>query len=153
MTRRKIADSSPAQRAPAHVQLLLDDDVTLGELVSRYAAREGYAEEMHTLYQRHPGTRENVSVHLPDRAKKARGPTADSNERTAQLRMPVSREVAATHRKLRRKPLHDLLRVYRLCRYRTSPQPWRTQRMAAFSHCYANRMKSTIEKALDRVDV
>jgi DNA-binding response OmpR family regulator len=41
---RKMADSSPAQRSPAQVQLLLvDDDVALGELVSEYAAYEGYA--------------------------------------------------------------------------------------------------------------
>ena len=41
---RKMADSSPAQRAPTQVQLLLvDDDLALGELVSEYAAYEGYA--------------------------------------------------------------------------------------------------------------
>jgi two-component system, OmpR family, response regulator CpxR len=41
---RKMADSSPAQRSPAQVQLLLvDDDVALGELVCEYAAYEGYA--------------------------------------------------------------------------------------------------------------
>jgi two-component system, OmpR family, response regulator CpxR len=40
----KMADSSPARRAPAQVQLLLvDDDLGLGELVSEYAAYEGYA--------------------------------------------------------------------------------------------------------------
>jgi DNA-binding response OmpR family regulator len=39
-----MADSSPARRAPAQVQLLLvDDDLALGELVSEYAAYEGYA--------------------------------------------------------------------------------------------------------------
>jgi two-component system, OmpR family, response regulator CpxR len=38
-----MADSSPAQRAPAQIQLLLvDDDVALGELVFEYAAYEGY---------------------------------------------------------------------------------------------------------------
>jgi two-component system, OmpR family, response regulator CpxR len=41
---RKMTDSSPAQRSPAQVQLLLvDDDVALGELVCEYAAYEGYA--------------------------------------------------------------------------------------------------------------
>jgi two-component system, OmpR family, response regulator CpxR len=41
---RKMADSSPAQRAPTQIQLLLvDDDIALGELVSEYAAYEGYA--------------------------------------------------------------------------------------------------------------
>jgi two-component system response regulator CpxR len=41
---RRMQDSSPAQRATAQVQLLLvDDDIALGELVSEYAAYEGYA--------------------------------------------------------------------------------------------------------------
>jgi two-component system, OmpR family, response regulator CpxR len=41
---RRMTDSSPAQRSPAQVQLLLvDDDVALGELVCEYAAYEGYA--------------------------------------------------------------------------------------------------------------
>ena len=40
---RRMQDSSPAQRATAQVQLLLvDDDIALGELVSEYAAYEGY---------------------------------------------------------------------------------------------------------------
>jgi two-component system response regulator CpxR len=40
---RKMADLTPAQRAAAQAQLLLvDDDVALGELVSEYAAYEGY---------------------------------------------------------------------------------------------------------------
>ena len=40
----KMAELSSAQRAPAQAQLLLvDDDVALGELVSEYAAYEGYA--------------------------------------------------------------------------------------------------------------
>jgi DNA-binding response OmpR family regulator len=38
-----MADLTPAQRAAAQAQLLLvDDDVALGELVSEYAAYEGY---------------------------------------------------------------------------------------------------------------
>src|ERR1700689_5076422 len=41
---KKMAESCPAQRAAAQTQLLLvDDDVALGELVSEYAAYEGYA--------------------------------------------------------------------------------------------------------------
>ena len=40
---RRMADLTPAQRAAAQAQLLLvDDDVALGELVSEYAAYEGY---------------------------------------------------------------------------------------------------------------
>src|ERR1700723_1814587 len=40
----KMAESCSAQRAAAQAQLLLvDDDVALGELVSEYAAYEGYA--------------------------------------------------------------------------------------------------------------
>jgi two-component system, OmpR family, response regulator CpxR len=40
---RTMADLTPAQRAAAQAQLLLvDDDVALGELVSEYAAYEGY---------------------------------------------------------------------------------------------------------------
>src|ERR1700689_4143698 len=40
---KKMAESCPAQRATAQAQLLLvDDDVALGELVSEYAAYEGY---------------------------------------------------------------------------------------------------------------
>jgi two-component system response regulator CpxR len=40
----KMAESSSVQRAPAQTQLLLvDDDDALGELVSEYAAYEGYA--------------------------------------------------------------------------------------------------------------
>jgi DNA-binding response OmpR family regulator len=39
-----MADTFPAQRTPAQVQLLLvDDDVALGELVCEFAAYEGYA--------------------------------------------------------------------------------------------------------------
>jgi two-component system response regulator CpxR len=41
---RKMAESCSVQRAPAQAQLLLvDDDVALAELVSEYAAYEGYA--------------------------------------------------------------------------------------------------------------
>jgi DNA-binding response OmpR family regulator len=41
---REMADTFPAQRTPAQVQLLLvDDDVALGELVCEFAAYEGYA--------------------------------------------------------------------------------------------------------------
>src|ERR1700689_914991 len=41
---RKMAESCSIQRAPAQAQLLLvDDDVALAELVSEYAAYEGYA--------------------------------------------------------------------------------------------------------------
>jgi two-component system, OmpR family, response regulator CpxR len=44
MTMIKMAESSSVQRAPAQTQLLLvDDDDALGELVSEYAAYEGYA--------------------------------------------------------------------------------------------------------------
>jgi len=41
---REMAESCSVQRAPAQAQLLLvDDDVALAELVSEYAAYEGYA--------------------------------------------------------------------------------------------------------------
>ena len=41
---RKMAESSPVQRAPVQTQLLLvDDDIALGELVCEYVAYEGYA--------------------------------------------------------------------------------------------------------------